>query len=81
MNTAQLLGVLIAYRGIYYLLPLGVATALLGLQEVFRGKEKAYLYLRLSRHRAPAVLPNVLSFSVFISGHVRKHRGSPAWID
>jgi hypothetical protein len=32
---------LIIYRGIYYLLPLGVATALLGIQELFRGKEKA----------------------------------------
>jgi uncharacterized membrane protein YbhN (UPF0104 family) len=41
MNTTQLLGVLIAYRGIYYLLPLVVATALLGIQEVSRGKEKA----------------------------------------
>jgi phosphatidylglycerol lysyltransferase len=44
MNTTQLLGALIAYRGIYYLLPLGVATALLGIQEVFRGKRKAYLF-------------------------------------
>lgn len=41
MNATQLLGALIAYRGIYYLLPLGVATALLGIQELFRGKEKA----------------------------------------
>jgi uncharacterized membrane protein YbhN (UPF0104 family) len=41
MNATQLLGALIAYRGIYYLLPLGAATALLGIQELFRGKEKA----------------------------------------
>jgi len=68
MNTTQLLGSLIAYRAIYYLLPLGVATALLGIQEVFRGKEKAYSYLRMFGHWAPAVLPNVLSFSVFIGG-------------
>jgi uncharacterized membrane protein YbhN (UPF0104 family) len=32
---------LIAYRGIYYLLPLGVATAMLGIQEVLHGNEKA----------------------------------------
>ncbi len=68
MNAPQLLGTLIAYRGIYYLLPLGVATALLSIQELFRGKEKAYLFLRLFGHWAPAVLPNVLSFSVFIGG-------------
>jgi uncharacterized membrane protein YbhN (UPF0104 family) len=37
MNATQLLGTLIAYRGIYYLLPLGVATALLGIQELARG--------------------------------------------
>jgi hypothetical protein len=41
MNATRLLGPLIAYRGIYYLLPLSLATALLGIQEVFRGKEKA----------------------------------------
>ena len=37
MNATQLLGALIAYRGIYYLLPLGLATALLGIREVVRG--------------------------------------------
>jgi phosphatidylglycerol lysyltransferase len=68
MNATQLLGALIAFRGIYYLLPLGVATALLGSQELFRGKEKAYLFLRLFGNWAPTVLPNVLSFSVFIGG-------------
>jgi uncharacterized membrane protein YbhN (UPF0104 family) len=41
MNATQLLGPLIAYRGIYYLLPLGVATAMLGIQELLHGKEKA----------------------------------------
>jgi uncharacterized membrane protein YbhN (UPF0104 family) len=40
MTASQLLGALIAYRGIYYLVPLGVATALLGIQEVFHGKKK-----------------------------------------
>ena len=37
MNATQLLGSLVAYRGIYYLLPLGVATVLLGIREVVRG--------------------------------------------
>jgi hypothetical protein len=40
MNATQLLGPLIAYRWIYYLLLLSLATALLGIQEVFRGKKK-----------------------------------------
>ena len=71
MNATQLLGALIAYRGIYYLLPLGVATALLGIQELFRGKEKAFLVLKLfGNWGCLAVLPNVLSFSVFIGGAV-----------
>ena len=70
VNASQLLGALIAYRGIYYLLPLGVATALLGIQELFHGKKKAFLFLRLFGRWVPAVLPNVLSISVFIGGAV-----------
>jgi uncharacterized membrane protein YbhN (UPF0104 family) len=37
MNATQLLGALIAYRGIYYLLPLCMATALFGIREVLGG--------------------------------------------
>jgi len=40
-RSIKSLGALIAYRGIYYLLPLGVATAMLGIQALLRGKEKA----------------------------------------
>jgi hypothetical protein len=40
-RSIKSLGVVIAYRKIYYLLPLGVATTMLGIQEVLHGKEKA----------------------------------------
>jgi phosphatidylglycerol lysyltransferase len=81
VNATQLLGALVAYRGIYYLLPLGVATALLGIQELFRGKEKAFLFLKLFGNWVPAVLPNVLSFSVFIGGAVLMISGATPAIE
>jgi phosphatidylglycerol lysyltransferase len=67
---SQLLGALIAYRGIYYLAPLAVATVMLSAQELFRRESKFVLYLAFLQRWASSVLPSFLSFNAFIGGAV-----------
>ena len=73
---SQLLGTLIVYRGIYYLLPLGIATVLLSTQELLRKKEKLLLYIESLGRWTSSVLPIVLSFSVIIAGAVLLFSGA-----
>ena len=68
LPASVILGVLLVYRGIYYLLPLGLATALLGAQELLRRKERFQRFVRISGQWISGVVPYVLSFNVFVSG-------------
>jgi phosphatidylglycerol lysyltransferase len=74
--ASQLLGALIVYRGIYYLLPFGVATVLLSAQELFRRKKRFFLYVAFFERWAPSVLPIGLSFSAFMAGAVLLFSGA-----
>jgi phosphatidylglycerol lysyltransferase len=68
LPASEILGVLLAYRGMYYLLPLGVATVLLGAQELLRRKERFLSFVRISGQWISGVVPYVLSFTVFVGG-------------
>lgn len=70
LSASKILGALIAYRGMYYLFPLGLAAVLLGSEEFLRKKRKAQRFVRLFSRWASAVLPHILSFSVFVGGTV-----------
>jgi phosphatidylglycerol lysyltransferase len=61
---------LLAYRGIYYLLPLGVATVSLGAHEVFLKKAEVKKTALMVGHWVPALLPTMFAFAVFIAGAV-----------
>jgi phosphatidylglycerol lysyltransferase len=63
-----LLGALVAYRAVYYLLPFGIAVVMLGMHEL-----RPYLPRVLSAARVvvgwvPRLIPRVLSGAVFLSG-------------
>lgn len=73
---SQLLGALIAYRGIYYLTPLAVATVMLSVQELFRKDSKLALHMDFLKRRASSVLPSFLSFNAIIGGAVLLFSGA-----
>jgi phosphatidylglycerol lysyltransferase len=66
----SLLGSLLAYRTIYYLLPFAIAVLSLGAHEVFLRKAKVKKTALTLGHWIPTLLPNVLAFTVFIAGAI-----------
>ena len=72
----KVLGSLLLYRGIYYLLPLVVASLFIGLHE-WREHRKHLKELGLALSRwAPAVVPHVLAFSTFVAGAILLFSGA-----
>ncbi len=70
LPATQLLGMLLAYRSIYYLLPLALAAMALGLYELRHQKERILWLPRLMGPWAPMLLPQVFAFLALISGAV-----------
>jgi phosphatidylglycerol lysyltransferase len=66
--VGSLLGSLLAYRAIYYLLPFTIAVLSLGAHEVFLEKTELKKTALGVSHWIPTLLPNVLAFTVFIAG-------------
>ena len=67
--AAQVMGALLAYRVVYYLLPLALASAYLALHEVYR---RAGAFLRF----APGLVPQAMSVMVFVGGAVLLFSGA-----
>ena len=76
LPASEILGALIAYRGIYYLFPLGFAAVLLGTEEFLRKKEKARGFVMLFSRWVSGVSPHILSFSVFVGGAILLFSGA-----
>ncbi len=70
LPTPELLGALLAYRLIYYLMPLGLAALALGTYELRHQKERMLWLPRLIGPWAPLLLPNAFALFTFISGAV-----------
>lgn len=73
---ASVLGSLIAFRGIYYLLPLLAATVLLGAHEARQRGEDVRRVGRWVGQWVPAVVPNVLAFTTFVGGAILLFSGA-----
>ncbi|MEJ2656539.1 MAG: lysylphosphatidylglycerol synthase domain-containing protein [Desulfobacterales bacterium] len=69
LPASKILGILVAYRGMYYLFPLGLATILLGTEEFLRKKEKAQRFVRLFSLWVSSVLPILIYFQNLSSLH------------
>jgi phosphatidylglycerol lysyltransferase len=67
-STSAVVGSLIVYRGIYYLLPLSIAALLLGTHEVLLRKGGVKRFARLFGYWVPALAPHVLAVTTFVSG-------------
>src|SRR6185436_7709617 len=84
----QLLAALVAYRGVYYLLPLLVAAVALGTHEVARHSARMGRLARRVGELAPDVVAPILAASTFLGGLILLISGStPAvhsrlsWLD
>src|SRR4029450_11001179 len=76
-DPAALLGTLLAFRAIYYLLPLAVAVCLLGGHELFAHHERARLIVDRMGQWAPQLAPRLLAFACFLAGVILLFSGAP----
>jgi phosphatidylglycerol lysyltransferase len=70
------LGSLLAYRGMYYILPLLTAAVLLGAQEILQKKVALQQVTRTFGRRASVLVPQVLSFTTFVGGAILLFSGA-----
>jgi len=70
MEGSQVLGILVVYRIIYYILPLLGALIVLGYQEYIVNRHKMQQIKDKAVDWVPRVVPQVMSFSVFIGGAI-----------
>jgi phosphatidylglycerol lysyltransferase len=68
--TAGLAGALLAYRVVYYLVPLGAAVALLAAHEVSRARHGIARAAQVAGRWVPGVVPSMLAVTTFTSGTI-----------
>jgi phosphatidylglycerol lysyltransferase len=76
LPASKILGALLAFRGIYYLLPLCTAAVLLGIQEVLQQKEKFQRLAEGFGQWASLMVPQVLAFATFVGGAILLFSGA-----
>lgn len=76
MPGPQVLSILVVYRIIYYILPLLGALVVLGYQEYKVNKQKVKEFREQAASWVPRVVPQVMSFSVFIGGAILLFSGA-----
>jgi phosphatidylglycerol lysyltransferase len=74
--ASAILGSLVAYRAIYYLLPLAMATILLAAHEIMEKREGVARVARVFGRWAPGIAPHVLAFTTFVAGAVLLFSGA-----
>jgi phosphatidylglycerol lysyltransferase len=74
--AAAILGALVAFRAIYYLLPLGVAIILLAAHEIVEKREGMAKAWRIFGRWAPGIAPQLLAFTTFVAGAVLLFSGA-----
>ncbi|MGB5156664.1 lysylphosphatidylglycerol synthase domain-containing protein [Desulfobacterium sp. N47] len=72
----QLFGSLLAYRGIYYIGPLLLASLMLGARELFQKIETIKSAAQSFGSKVSAIVPPVLSLSAFIGGGILLFSGT-----
>ena len=76
MPGPEVLGILVVYRIIYYILPLLAALIVLGYQEFKANRQKVEELRERAANWVPRVVPQVMSFSVFIGGAILLFSGA-----
>ncbi|HEY8133020.1 MAG TPA: bifunctional lysylphosphatidylglycerol flippase/synthetase MprF [Thermoanaerobaculia bacterium] len=75
-SASAILGSLIAFRAIYYLVPLVVATILLAAHEILEKREGVARAWRIFGRWAPGIAPHLLAFTTFVGGAVLLFSGA-----
>src|SRR5438270_3572586 len=75
-SASAILGALVAFRVIYYLLPLLVAMLLLATHEIIEKREGVAKAWRIFGRWAPGIAPQLLAFTTFIGGAVLLFSGA-----
>jgi phosphatidylglycerol lysyltransferase len=75
-SAGQILGALVAFRGIYYLLPLMLATLFLAAHEIVEKREGVVKAWRIFGRWAPGIAPQILALFTFIGGAVLLFSGA-----
>ncbi len=74
--ASSIFGSLLAFRGIYYLVPLGLASVLLGTYEALEKKAGIKRFVRFFGQWVPDLAPYVLTFSTFVAGAILLFSGA-----
>lgn len=68
--TPDLIGALVAYRAVYYLLPLAIAVTAFTAHEVLARRDRVARVIRIAGRWVPGAAPHVLSVTTFAAGVV-----------
>jgi phosphatidylglycerol lysyltransferase len=69
-SASQILGALVLFRCIYYLVPLFMATILLAAHEIVEKREGVARAWKVFGRWAPGIAPHLLAFTTFLGGAV-----------
>ncbi|MBN2569473.1 MAG: bifunctional lysylphosphatidylglycerol flippase/synthetase MprF [Deltaproteobacteria bacterium] len=75
-QASEVLGSLIVFRGIYYVLPLVVAATLLGIQEIIKRKKEVQWISQAFGEWVPRIVPRILTITTFIGGAILLFSGA-----
>jgi phosphatidylglycerol lysyltransferase len=75
-SASAILGSLVAFRVIYYLIPLLVAIILLATHEIVEKREGVVKAWRIFGRWAPGIAPQLLAFTTFVGGAVLLFSGA-----
>lgn len=81
LPAAEVLGALLVYRAVYYLLPLTLAALLLAIFEIYERRESLGQVAGTVGRWGPAVVPRVMSALAFFGGTVLLISGSTPAVD
>jgi len=76
LSPEKVLGALLTYRALYYLLPLVVASLLIGIQEIFIQRRFFLRYVRIFGRWASGIIPSVMALLIFVGGAILIFSGS-----
>ncbi len=68
LKAPDVVAALLAFRAVYYLAPLGVATALLGVREFFRKRQELLAAAYAVGHWTSGAVPSVMALLTFLAG-------------
>jgi phosphatidylglycerol lysyltransferase len=76
ISASAAIGSLLAFRGIYYILPLLTAAVLLGIQEILREKEAIRKTSQIFSRWMAVLVPQTLAFTTFVGGAILLFSGA-----